>query len=117
MKTIICKDYAEMSVEAAKLVAAQMQAKPDSVLGFATGSSPVGLYKELIKMNAAGKIDFSKVTTFNLDEYYPIPRKSDQSYYYFMWKNLFDHVNVHAENVNVPNGEVSDPDAECAMYD
>ncbi len=117
MKTIICKDYDEMSREAAKIVAEQMKAKPESVLGFATGSSPVGLYKELARLNAAGEIDFSKVTTFNLDEYYPIKRDNDQSYYYFMWKNLFDHVNVRKEAVHVPNGEVADPEAECAAYD
>ena len=117
MKTIICKDYAEMSREAAKIVAEQMKAKPTSVLGFATGSSPVGLYNCLAEMNKAGEIDFSQVTTFNLDEYYPIKRDNDQSYWYFMWKNLFSHVNVRKEAVHVPNGEVADPDAECAAYD
>lgn len=117
MKTILCKDYDEMSREAAKLVAAQIKAKPNSVLGFATGSSPVGLYRELVRMNQAGEIDFSEITTFNLDEYYPIQRSNDQSYYYFMFKNLFNDVNIKKENVNVPNGEVADPDAECAAYD
>ena len=117
MKTIICKDYDEMSREAAKIVAEQIKSKPNSVLGFATGSSPVGLYRELVRMNQAGEIDFSEITTFNLDEYYPIKRSNDQSYYYFMFKNLFNDVNIKKENVNVPNGEVSDPDAECAAYD
>ena len=79
MKTILCKDYDEMSREAAKLVAAQIKAKPNSVLGFATGSSPVGLYRELVRMNRAGEIDFSEITTFNLDEYYPIQRSNDQT--------------------------------------
>ena len=117
MKTIICKDYDEMSAQATQLVAAQIKAKPDSVLGFATGNSPVGMYQNLAKLNQAGEIDFSKITTFNLDEYYPIKRDNDQSYWYFMWKNLFDHVNIKKENVNVPNGEAADPDAECAAYD
>lgn len=117
MKTIICKDYDEMSAQAAQLVAAQIKAKPDSVLGFATGNSPVGMYQNLAKLNQAGEIDFSKITTFNLDEYYPIKRDNDQSYWYFMWKNLFDHVNIKKENVNVPNGEAADPDVECAAYD
>jgi len=117
MKTIICNSYEEMSAEAAKLVAEQLKQKPESVLGFATGSSPVGLYKELARLNQAGEIDFSKATTFNLDEYYPIKRDNDQSYWYFMWDNLFSHVNVRKEAVHVPNGEVSDPEAECAAYD
>ncbi|MBE6964564.1 MAG: glucosamine-6-phosphate deaminase [Oscillospiraceae bacterium] len=117
MKKVICKNYEEMSREAAKLVAAQIKEKPSSILGFATGSSPVGMYKELVRMNKAGEIDFSDITTFNLDEYYPIKRSNDQSYYYFMFDNLFSHVNIKKENVNVPNGEVSDPDAECRAYD
>ena len=117
MKTIICKDYDEMSRVAAKIVAEQLKAKPESVLGFATCSSPVGLYKQLIEKNKAGEIDFSKATTFNLDEYYPIKRDNDQSYWYFMWDNLFSHVNVRKEAVHVPNGEVEDAAAECAAYD
>ena len=117
MKTIICKDYDEMSEQAAKLVAQQIKDKPDSVLGFATGNSPVGMYQRLAKRNQDGEIDFSKIVTYNLDEYYPIKRDNDQSYWYFMWKNLFDHVNIKKENVHVPNGEVDDPDAECAAYD
>lgn len=117
MRTILCKDYDQMSEEAAKIVAAQIKTKPDSILGFATGSSPVGLYQKLVERNKAGEIDFSKITTFNLDEYYPIKRDNDQSYYYFMFKNLFSHVNIPKESVHVPNGEVTDPAAECAAYD
>ena len=71
MKIIVCKDYDEMSIEAAKIVAAQMKEKKDSILGLATGSTPLGLYNELVKMNQSGEIDFSEIKTFNLDEYYP----------------------------------------------
>ncbi len=117
MKVVVCKTYDDVSREAAKIVAEQINNKPDTVLGLATGSSPVGMYKELARLNKEGKLDFSKVTTFNLDEYFPIKRSNDQSYYYFMFTNLFNHVNIDKENVNVPNGEVSDPDAECRAYD
>lgn len=117
MKVVICKTYDDVSRESARLVAEQINNKPDTVLGLATGSSPVGMYKELARLNKEGKLDFSKVTSFNLDEYFPIKRSNDQSYYYFMFTNLFNHVNIDKANVNVPNGEVSDPDAECRAYD
>jgi len=117
MKKIICKDYEAMSVKAAEIIAEQIKVKPESVLGFATGSTPIGTYEALRKMNAEGSVDFSKVTTFNLDEYYPIKRDNEQSYYYFMYENLFSHVNVLPENVHIPNGETSDPVKECADYD
>jgi len=117
MRKIICKDYAEMSAKAAEIIAQQIKNKPESVLGFATGSTPVGTYEALRKMHAEGQIDFAKVVTFNLDEYYPIKRDNAQSYYHFMQENLFSHVNVLPENVNIPNGETDDPDKECADFD
>ena len=117
MKIIVCKDYDEMSVEAAKIVAAQMKEKKDSILGLATGSTPLGLYNELVKMNQSGEIDFSEIKTFNLDEYYPISHKDDQSYYYFMNENLFSRVNIDPANTDIPNGEAPDADAECKRYD
>lgn len=117
MRVIVCDNYEEMSSKAADIFAAKMVLNPECVLGLATGSTPIGMYNKLAEMNKAGKIDFSKVKTFNLDEYYPIKRDNDQSYYYFMWKNLFSHVNVRKEAVHVPNGEVADPEAECAAYD
>jgi glucosamine-6-phosphate deaminase len=117
MKRIICKDYAEMSETAAKLVAGQIKAKPSTILGLATGSTPVGMYKRLIEYNKSGELDFSHVTTFNLDEYYPISRENDQSYYYFMMQNLFSHINIKPGNINIPNGETAVPEAECAAYD
>ena len=117
MKIIVCKDYDEMSVEAAKIVAAQMKEKKDSILGLATGSTPLGLYNELVKMNQSGEIDFSEIKTFNLDEYYPISHKDDQSYYYFMNENLFSRVNIDPSNTDIPNGEAPDAEAECKRYD
>ena len=117
MKPVICKNYEEMSAYAAKEIAAAISAKPNFVLGLPTGSTPVGMYKELVAMNKSGKVDFSAVTTFNLDEYYPIKRDNSQSYYTFMYENLFSHININHDNVNIPNGEAEDPDAEGAAYD
>jgi len=111
MRKIICKDYDEMSKVAAKIVEAQVTLKPDSILGLATGSSPIGMYKELVNNG----VDFSNVTTFNLDEYYPLSKDNDQSYDYFMRKNLFDHIKV--KEYNIPNGMAEDPEKECARYD
>ncbi len=111
MKKIVCKNYDEMSKEGAKIIAEQIAKKPDSVLGLATGSTPIGLYKCLRDNN----IDFSKVSTYNLDEYYPISKTNDQSYQYFMDDNLFNHVNV--KSMDIPNGEAKDAQAECRRYD
>lgn len=117
MKIIKTADYNEMSRKAANIIAAQMILKPNSVLGLATGSSPIGTYKELVKMNEAGDIDFSDVTTVNLDEYRGLPRDNDQSYYYFMNDNLFNHVNIDKARTHVPNGMVEDADKECGNYE
>ena len=117
MRVIICDTYEEMSKEAAKIMAAQVHLKPNCVLGLATGSTPVGAYNELTAMYNRGEIDFKDVTTFNLDEYYPIKRSNDQSYYYFMHENLFNHINIPEERIHVLNGEVADPEKECADYD
>lgn len=117
MRLILCKDYNEMSKEGAKLVAGLITLKPDCVLGLATGSTPVGMYENLAEMNKNGEIDFSRVTTYNLDEYYPISPKNDQSYRYFMDTNLFDKVNIDKKNTYVPNGETKNPDEECANYE
>ncbi len=117
MKTIVCKTYEEMSTRAAEIVADVMKTNPTCVLGLATGSTPVGMYKKLIDMNRAGEIDFSQVTTVNLDEYYPIAPDNDQSYRYFMNVNLFDHVNIDKANTYVPDGMASDPAAACAAYE
>ena len=117
MKVIVAKDYAEMSVAAADLVAKQIEDKPSCVLGLATGSTPEGMYAELIKGYEAGKIDFSAVRSVNLDEYYPIQPDNDQSYRYFMNTKLFDHVNIDKANTNVPDGTAKDAQAEGARYD
>ena len=113
IKVIVCENYDEISKEAAKLVKNQLNEKPDSILGLATGSTPVGMYKELIKMNKAKELDFSKVSTYNLDEYYPIKRSDEQSYYYFMNENLFSHINIDMKNTHIPDGETDNPKAEC----
>jgi glucosamine-6-phosphate deaminase len=102
---------------AAFTVALQIQTKPDSVIGFATGSTPLGAYKLLTKMHKEGTVDFSNVASFNLDEYYPIERTHPGSYYRYMKENLFDHVNISPANIYIPNGECDDPAKECADYD
>lgn len=117
MRIIKTADYNEMSRKAANIIAAQMILKPNSVLGLATGSSPIGTYKELIKKCEAGDIDFSDITTVNLDEYRGLPRTNDQSYYYFMNDNLFNHVNIDKARTHVPNGEVEDAEEECGNYE
>jgi len=117
MRIICAKDYQDVSRKAANIIAAQVQLKPDCVLGLATGSSPVGTYQELIKKYEAGDLDFSKVSTVNLDEYVGLTKDHDQSYAYFMRTNLFDHVNIDQANCNIPSGLTDDPEAECANYD
>ena len=117
MRVILCDNYDQMSKEASKIIASQIYLKPNSVIGFATGSTPVGTYKELISLYSAGEIDFKDMITFNLDEYYPISRTNDQSYYYFMHENLFDKINVKPENIHILNGEAEVADAECEAYD
>ncbi|MBQ9625540.1 MAG: glucosamine-6-phosphate deaminase, partial [Clostridia bacterium] len=112
----ICKDYDEMSRAAASVFAAQIITKPNSVLGFATGSTPEGTYKELVKMYKDGIISFKDITSFNLDEYVGISRENDQSYYYFMHHHLFDHVDINESNVNIPNTS-SDLEKECMDYE
>lgn len=117
MLVLVTKDYDEMSKEAAKRVAAMVRKKPDCVLGLATGSTPVGLYKELIRMHKEEGLDFSKVTTFNLDEYVGLPPEHDQSYHYFMWENLFKHINIDPRNVHIPQGMAEDVDRFCEWYE
>ena len=117
MKIFVADDYDAMSKICADLIAAQMQSKPEGVLGLATGSTPVGTYKELIRRHKAGELDFSSVTTFNLDEYFPIRKSNDQSYDFFMKEQLFNHVNIDFARLNIPNGEASDIAAECDAYE
>ena len=117
MKIYSTKDYDAMSRKAADILASHVILKPDCVLGLATGSTPIGMYKQLIEWYNQGVLDFSQVHTVNLDEYRGLAPTHDQSYRYFMQHNLFDHVNVKPENTNVPNGLAADPEAECARYD
>ncbi len=117
MRIICAKDYQDVSRKAANIIAAQIHLKPDCVLGLATGSSPVGTYKELIAKYESGELDFSRVKTVNLDEYVGLDKDHDQSYAYFMRTNLFDHVNINQANCNIPNGMNPDAEAECARYD
>lgn len=117
MRILVCNNYEEMSKKAAQMIQSQITLKPNSILGLATGSTPVGMYKDLVKLYNSGIIDFSEVVTFNLDEYYNLPRSNDQSYYYFMKENLFNHVNIEEENIHIPNGMVEDVEKECTSYD
>ena len=117
IKVSVFKGYAELSSAAAAFIAGRMKKKPDIILGLATGSSPVGVYDELVRMFEAGELDFSAVRSFNLDEYYPLEPDNDQSYRYFMNKNLFDRVNIDKANTRVPDGMAEDVEKECAEYD
>ena len=115
MRIICAKGYKEMSEMAADIIGAQVLLKPDAVLGLATGSTPVGTYEEIVRRYEAGRLDFSKIKTVNLDEYRGLTRDNDQSYYYFMHSHLFDHININKNNTKVPDG--MEPDAIKAGQD
>jgi len=117
MDRIICKNYDEVSLLSAYILARQIRLEPNSVLGLPTGSTPIGMYKRLVEMHKRDGLDFSGVTTFNLDEYYPIKKSNNQSYDYFMWDNFFSKININRDNVNMPNGECADPLAEADRYE
>lgn len=117
MNIITVETYEQLSRLAANILAAQVIVKPDCVLGLATGSSPLGAYKQLIERFENGDIDFSKVTSINLDEYVGLSGDHEQSYRYFMNHNLFDHINIDKANTYVPNGCAEDLNAECRQYD
>ena len=117
MKFITVSNYEQLSRKGANIIAAQVIQKPNCVLGLATGSSPVGIYRNLIESYRNGDLDFSEVRSINLDEYLGLDATNDQSYRYFMQKNLFDHINIVPENTYVPNGCAEDISAESAAYD
>ena len=117
MNFITVKTYEELSRKAANIIGAQVISKPDCVLGLATGSSPIGTYKELIARHETGDLDFSKVTSVNLDEYIGLDGNHDQSYRYFMYNNLFKSINIDSEKTFVPNGCAADTKAEGDAYD
>ena len=110
------KDYQDMSRKAANIISAQIIMKPNCVLGLATGSSPAGTYKQLIEWYKKGDLDFSQVTSINLDEYKGLSPENDQSYRYFMNTNLFDHVNIDKSRTFVPNGLEEDSEKACSDY-
>jgi glucosamine-6-phosphate deaminase len=117
MQVIVKKDYDEMSKLAAQMFARVVRNNPRCVLGLATGSTPLGTYKELIRMHKEEGLDFSQVVTFNLDEYVGLNHEHDQSYWYFMYNNLFKHINIRIENVHVPTGDAEDIEAMCCEYE
>ena len=117
MKIYKAKDYKDMSRKAANIISAQVIMKPNCILGLATGSTPIGTYDQLVEWYNKGDLDFSEVTTVNLDEYKGLPRTNDQSYYYFMHQHLFDRVNIDPERTNVPNGMELDAEKECGRYE
>jgi glucosamine-6-phosphate deaminase len=122
MRLIIQPDYEKISQWAANYIVSKIQAfAPDEnkpfVLGLPTGSSPVGTYQELIRLNKAGKVSFRHVVTFNMDEYVGIPKEHPQSYYSFMWHHLFSHIDIQERNVNILNGNAPNLEAECRRYE
>lgn len=117
MRIIIAKDYQDMSRKAANIISAEVISNPNCVLGLATGSSPIGTYKQLIDWYNKGDIDFSNVNSINLDEYVGLDETNDQSYRYFMNNNFFNHINIDKNKTNVPNGLAQDPEKECERYD
>ena len=106
-----------MSRKAAKIIAAQIIMKPNCVLGLATGTTPIGAYKQLVEWFGKGDLDFNEVRTVNLDEYRGLAHDNPQSYFYFMYEHLFSHVNINEANINIPNGTAVDPMEECRRYD
>jgi len=123
MDIIIRENYEEMSKYAAKVIAGFVKSKPDCVLGLATGGTPIGTYKELIRMHKEEGLDFSKVKTFNLDEYLGVgidlskPYNMDQSYARFMYEELFKHINIPKENIHIPDGLTKEPEKFCKWYE
>ena len=125
MRVVIQDDYNKMCKWAADYIAAKIKAHNEGpekdrpfVLGLPTGSSPIGVYKELARQNQAGELSFANVVTFNMDEYLGLPHEHDQSYWYFMHDNFFDHlVDMKPENINILNGMTDDPEGECARYE
>jgi len=117
MEIIIKETYEEMCKVAAQTVARTLNSKPNAVLGLPTGSTPEGLYKELIRMHKDEGLDFSQVTTFNLDEYVGLPQNHDQSYHYFMRERLFKHLNIPPQNIYIPSGTTDNYEAFCQWYE
>lgn len=117
MLLIIRNDHRSICLYAAQQIADAIRQKPHCVLGLATGSTPLGVYRELIRIHKKEGLDFSQVQTFNLDEYVGLPRGYSQSYFCFMKKNLFDHLNIHPLSIHIPDGMAQDIEAECLNYE
>lgn len=117
MEIMIVDNYEEMSEKASNIIINQVISKPESVLGLATGDTPLGMYKSIIKQYEDSNLDFSKVKTFNLDEYYGLSKENTQSYHYYMLNNLFKHINIKLENTNILSGQVTDVEKECMEYE
>jgi len=117
MQVFVEKDYSAMSKRAAQIFADEIRRKPNLVIGLATGSTPIGTYQELIRMNKEEGLDFSRVVSFNLDEYYGLTPDNPQSYHYFMFENLFNKINIKKENIHIPDGKASDIENYCREYD
>lgn len=117
MRVYKVKDYDAMSVKGAQILAAQIISKPESFLGLATGSTPLGIYQRLKEWHRKGVLDFERIKTVNLDEYKGISREDEQSYYYYMNKNLFSYVNIRAENTMIPDGSRKDAKQVCKEYE
>jgi glucosamine-6-phosphate deaminase len=117
MEVFVYKEYEEMSKVAAQEVVDVLNTKPNAVLGMATGSTPLGVYQELVKMHRRGEVDFSHVTTFNLDEYVGLPITHEQSYHRFMHENFFRHINIPAQNIHIPSGTTTNYRAFCDWYE
>lgn len=117
MRIYKATDYTDMSRKAANVISAQVIMKPNCVLGLATGSSPIGTYKQLIEWYDKGDLDFSEVRSVNLDEYKGLDKENDQSYFYFMNNNFFKHVNINLDHTNVPDGTEPDSEKECSRYE
>jgi len=117
MRIIIADDYEDMSKMAANIVRSQVVVKPDAVVGLSTGGTPLGMYRNLIKLYENEEVDFSEVSIFNLDEYCNLSRENPHSYYYYMKHNFIDYINVKKENTYIPNGIAEDPEEECRNYE
>lgn len=117
MRIIIEDSYESMSKKAALMVAGQILLKPDTILGLATGSTPIGMYKELVRMHKEEDLDFSNVVTFNLDEYVGLDKNDKNSYHYYMFQNFFNHINIKKENIYIPDGMAQDLEEECKRYE
>jgi glucosamine-6-phosphate deaminase len=117
MRIVIAKSYEDMSTNAARMVAGQLYLKPNSVLGLATGSTPLNMYQELIKIHHEVGLDFSEVVTFNLDEYLGLKPEDENSYHFYMFQNFFNHINIQRNNIYIPNGLAQNIPAECQEYE